>query len=91
METAWNTGALYTSEGQRIAARIVGDTVIFNDIDRGIWGEFPIASGASIGDKFKLRDLTMANYNVGNYSMSMRHDVLKELGQLAAGKRLAHV
>lgn len=97
LEHAWNTGARYSAEGQRIAACVVAyegtantRKIVFTDIDRGIWGEIPLAPGANVSDKYVLRDLTMANYNFGNYSTSMDHEVLKELGQLAAGKRLAH-
>lgn len=37
---AWNTERRYTAEGQRIAAGLYDDgTVVFADIDRGIYGK----------------------------------------------------
>jgi hypothetical protein len=41
IETAWNTGNLYTKYGQRIGAVTDGKTVWFADIDRGIDGQYP--------------------------------------------------
>lgn len=92
-QTAWNTGASYSAAGQRIAARWIkledsSSAIVFNDIDRGIWGQIPLAAGLFIGDRFKLRELTMANYNHGNYDHPSDLDaqvVLGELSKLASG------
>jgi hypothetical protein len=94
LQTTWNTGAHYSEHGQRIAAAWVKgpdgvSSIVFNDIDRGIWGEIPLALGAYVGDVFKLRDLATANYNLGNYNHPSAPDaylVLNGLGNLAAGK-----
>jgi hypothetical protein len=48
IQTVFNTGRQYTEAGQRIAARIVGNVVLFVDVDRGIKGLFPEAVAANI-------------------------------------------
>jgi hypothetical protein len=45
---AWNTGRQYTEQGQRLAARIVGDVVLFADVDRCIYGAFGAEHAAKI-------------------------------------------
>lgn len=66
MRIGWNTGALYTLCGQRIAAQVIGQTVIFVDIDRCVDGQFPIARAPL--DAHRLQLLVQASYDSGNYS-----------------------
>jgi type IV secretory pathway component VirB8 len=42
-----------------------GGIVIFVDVDRMITGEFTVVR--NITDKHLLQDLTMSNYDLGNY------------------------
>ena len=66
----WNTGAYYTAHGQRIAATTVEGGIVFLDIDRGIDGFIPLASGARVES---LREQTQHNYDYGNYTSAWQH------------------
>ena len=73
----WNTGAYYTAHGQRIAATTVKGGIVFLDIDRGIDGFIPLASGARVES---LREQTQHNYDYGNYTSAWEHrDTLQRL------------
>lgn len=71
---AWNTGRHYTEHGQRMAARIVGDVVLFADVDRCIHGAFKdgeaekIISAAAAGGRYGFQSAVMAAYDAGAYA-----------------------
>ena len=52
MRTQWNTGNLYSAQGQRIIAEWNSDTghILFNDIDRGCSGVLAIGTAYNGGD-----------------------------------------
>ena len=75
----WNTGAHYTSHGQRIAAVAVEGGIVFLDIDRNIDGFIPLARASRAHD---LREQVQHNYDFGNYTSAWEH--AETLGKLAA-------
>lgn len=72
MKAQWNTGRLYTDNGQPIVAQRVEEGIIFKDMARMIFGLIPLAQGVHLHDEFHLRELTMANYDHHNYRWDQR-------------------
>jgi hypothetical protein len=70
MKTQFNTGRLYQSDGQRIVCKTVDGPdrhgIIFNDLSRGIDGFIPLLRLPT--DRFALEQVTMNNYDHGNYT-----------------------
>jgi hypothetical protein len=64
MRFTFNTGRLYTKEGQIIHVEIADGRVWFNDESRGIPGSFELCN---TWDEYAVRELVMANYDHGNY------------------------
>ena len=66
---AWNTGRQYTAEGQRIAARVdeLTDSILFNDIDRIVFGRIEGASDLFNPESESLRSFVMRHYDHGSY------------------------
>lgn len=63
---AWNTGCLYSTKGQRIAACLMSDrTVCFYDIDRGVYG--------TLNEKFEKEALLNENWVLTRY-LKNEHD-----------------
>ena len=85
METiSFNTGRGYSAKGQRIAAKRIGDRVIFVDVDRGL--DY-VTSGSC---ELTQRDIMRAydhNETESIYSVipdySLRQSVINELEELA--------
>lgn len=65
--TAFNTGAQYTAQGQRITAEIVGDVCVFVDHDRGIDGQFPIFNAHGFEASSDLARLVIRAYDYHQY------------------------
>lgn len=65
MRIQWNTGRLYTEEGQRIIAETVENGIIFHDLDRYIDGFIPTVRCPT--DKFELKEMVMFNYDHTQY------------------------
>lgn len=89
---AWNTGALYQREGQRIAAVVIPEQskVVFADVDRMVDGEFPLARVKDF-DSYSLQQIVMNAYNFGNYThypadedYSTYRALISELNKFAA-------
>lgn len=68
MQHAWNTHYHYTKHGQRIAAELREDgSVVFADIDRGIYGIIVEPSLFPILKESDLRDHVMYFYTHRHY------------------------
>lgn len=65
MRLQWNTGRLYTEDGQRIVAETVEGGIIFHDIDRCIDGFVPTVM--SPRDTYEMREIVMFNYDHTQY------------------------
>jgi len=76
----FNTGRLYTAEGQIITVKFDGELrrVLFNDHSRMIAGVIPLGA---FKDRFdgpaELREFVMANYDMGNYGASIEAGQIK--------------
>ena len=78
----WNTGRLYSSAGQRIAAALVNGVVYFADADRGIDGEYrPL-----VLPSFDLRRSVMARYDANDYRAIIRNSEIANVLYFAATK-----
>lgn len=67
MKTEWNTGRLYTSEGQRIVAEVLADCIVFYDTARGFGGTISLPWGSIIGDETALQRHVMRCYDRNDY------------------------
>ena len=72
MKIAFNTGAHYTSHGQRIGAWVerVGEQefACFVDFDRMVSGYFPFVAGGDGGGTRTFQTIVMNAYNYGQYN-----------------------
>lgn len=76
MRIQFNTGRHYTEQGQRIIAeKVTYNSIIFNDIDRGISGFFPWYGHIRGG--LHLQEIVMFCYDHGNYAWSPDADKLR--------------
>lgn len=74
---AWNTGAMYTEKGQRIAAiKLPDDHVYFYDIDRHIDGvsDMPMTRAYMNIKEFVTRVYDYHHYRAGYYSIDCFSD-----------------
>ena len=69
----WNTGRMYTEQGQRIVVEIREGAMFFSDLDRMINGGIPLGGFFNPdvrADKYAIEKLVMVNYDFGNYGHS---------------------
>jgi hypothetical protein len=82
---SFNTGRGYTTKGQRIAAKRIGERVIFVDIDRGL--DYVTATPCALEPRAIMRAYDH-NETESVYSVipdySIRQSVIAELEELAA-------
>lgn len=64
----WNTGRLYSPEGQHITAEVSETGVAFYDRSRGIYGTLPLPQHGDLSDALRVRSYVMANYDRNTYS-----------------------
>ena len=70
MQVQWNTGRQYTSEGQRITARVMPDgSILFADYSRGVDGLIA-KPPVEIDSEQTLRTIVMRAYDSHNYRSS---------------------
>jgi len=62
----WNTGRKYTEHGQRMAAKIVGNTIYVVDIDRGLDMMFPLVFAELAVERDFIAQI-MAMYDKGMF------------------------
>ena len=67
MKTQWNTGALYTDEGQIIVAELLADRIIFRDFSRMIWGAINLPKYMTIRTPYALREYVDSAYLHNRY------------------------
>lgn len=85
---AFNTGRTYTPQGQRIAAALLDDgAIVFNDIDRGIFGTIS-TPGLTLDDVLTLGwfkpQTILADYDANLYTDTMNQELRAKLHDLAA-------
>lgn len=69
--STWNTGALYTAEGQVMVAQLFADgRIIFRDFSRMIWGELKSKPMWVLRSDEDLRRFVDAEYLHNRYSYS---------------------
>jgi hypothetical protein len=82
---SFNTGRGYTAKGQRIAAKRIGDRVIFVDIDRGL--DYVTSGPCDLTQRAIMRAYDH-NETESVYSVipdySLRQSVIDELESIAA-------
>jgi hypothetical protein len=64
----WNTGRLYTAEGQRIVAEVTASGVHFYDMSRGVGGTVALPSYSTLSDTYSVRQHVMNAYDHNRYS-----------------------
>jgi hypothetical protein len=67
MRIEWNTGRLYTAEGQRIVAEVLSDCIVFYDTARGFGGTVSLPWGAIMDDVAALQRHVMRCYDRNDY------------------------
>ena len=73
----WNTGRNYSENGQRIVAWQDGETIFFQDIDRGIGGKFahpPIDSEDFFSEGY-LKTIVMLRYDNNSYDWHYDYNI----------------
>lgn len=63
----WNTGRLYTAEGQRIVAEVTPSGVNFCDMSRGIYGTVTLPAYSTLSDTASVRSHVMGRYDRNEY------------------------
>ena len=76
MQITWNTGRLYTDEGQIITAELCADCILFADHSRGIVGRIELPQLLRIELPSQLARHVMDRYDHGRYSIYTQ-DVLR--------------
>ena len=74
----FNTGRHYTDHGQRIVAVKHNNIIYFNDIDRGIDGQFD-ATPDCFGEVELSAFTVMSRYDSNSYSFIKNQDIEKYL------------
>jgi hypothetical protein len=64
----WNTGRLYTAEGQRIVAEVTATGVHFYDMSRGVGGTVALPTYSTLSDTYSVRQHVMSAYDHNHYS-----------------------
>jgi hypothetical protein len=64
----WNTGRLYTAEGQRIIAEVTATGVHFYDMSRGVGGTVALPTYSTLSDTYSVRQHVMAAYDHNRYA-----------------------
>jgi len=63
----WNTGRLYTAEGQRIVAEVTATGVHFYDMSRGVGGTVALPTYSTLSDTYSVRQHVMSAYDHNRY------------------------
>ena len=64
---AWNTGAFYSAEGQRMMATIINDKCVFVDVDRMIDGVIDCPNPHLLDTQGEIARFVMRNYLYSQY------------------------
>jgi len=64
----WNTGRLYTAEGQRIVAEVTASGVHFYDMSRGVGGTVALPKYSTLSDTHAVRRHVMDAYDHNRYA-----------------------
>jgi len=68
MQITFNTGRLYTPEGQIITALLMRGHIIFHDTSRGISGTIALPKLYTILTPAELERHVMSQYDIGAYT-----------------------
>lgn len=64
----WNTGRLYSANGQPIIAEVTPDGVHFYDRARGIYGTIALPAYSTLSDTHSVRSHVMRAYDRNEYT-----------------------
>lgn len=77
MQFGFNTGRLYTHDGQRISVKILDDhSVLFNDHSRGIDGKLRVKISPDL-PRWRIIETVMHHYDRNQYDWDSAADAVR--------------